>query len=171
MQNKLGSIVRLKHIIQSYPEIQADTALDIARNSLTSLVPLVSGNFCIEDSGLQVDALNGFPGPYSSYVFRTIGWQGILDLLQGTENRKAHFISVIGLYWNREIYTFEGRCEGTIANVGAGKTGFGFDPIFIPDAGSGKTFAEMEMASKNNISHRSLSTKQLLDFLRSTDQI
>jgi XTP/dITP diphosphohydrolase len=165
MNQKLKGVVDLSLYNQAYPEIQADTALDIARNSLTTLVPLIDGNFCIEDSGISVEALKGFPGPYSSYVYRTIGWQGILDLMAQNPQRNATFVSVIGLYWKGDIHMFQGSCEGTLTFEGKGDQGFGFDPIFVPD-GHQLTFAELDMETKNQVSHRSRSTQLLADFLR-----
>ena len=110
----------------------------------------------IEDAGLYVEALKGFPGAYSSYVFRTIGGNGLLRLLSGEKRREAEFRSAVA-YGEADgsIWLFEGRVRGAIAGTPRGTGGFGFDPIFVPES-SPKTFAEMPIEEKNRISHRAL---------------
>ena len=105
----------------------------------------------MEDSGLFIDALNGFPGPYSSYVFRTLGNRGIVKLLDGMENRKAYFLSVVAYADGCEIRSFTGKVKGNISREIRGGEGFGFDPVFEV---SGKTFGEVSIKEKNEISHR-----------------
>ena len=83
----------------------------------------------IEDDGLFIDSLNGFPGPYSSYVFKTIGNNGILQLLK--HNRQAKFCSIIFYYDNKNSKSFEAKIDGTISKSQHG-SGWGYDPIFIP---------------------------------------
>ena len=102
----------------------------------------------IEDDGLYIDSLDGFPGPYSSYVHKTIGNQGILDLLK--KNRDAKFISNITYCDKKNLESFEGKLDGCISKSEKG-TGWGYDPIFIPK-NTKKTFAEL--IDKNNLSHR-----------------
>jgi XTP/dITP diphosphohydrolase len=126
-----------------------------------------------DDSGLIVDALNGEPGVYSA---RYAGEHGnhaanikkVLGKLQGIENRKARFITVISLIWNGEEHFFEGIIEGTIRHQIAGNGGFGYDPIFQPD-GYEITFAEMSMDEKNKISHRARAMEKLIKFLNTTE--
>ncbi len=117
----------------------------------------------IEDSGLFVEALKGFPGVYSAYVFKTIGYSGILKLLAGVENRRAYFESVVGLKLKGEVRIFRGRVDGVIAEKARGKGGFGYDPIFIPE-GSEKTFAEAPEI-KNRVSHRKRALEEMRKFL------
>lgn len=122
-----------------------------------------------DDSGLIVDALNGEPGVYSA---RYAGEHGnhaanikkVIDKLQGIQNRKARFITVISLIWNGEEHFFEGIIEGTIRHQVAGNGGFGYDPIFQPD-GYEITFAEMSLDEKNKISHRARAMEKLIKFL------
>jgi XTP/dITP diphosphohydrolase len=123
-----------------------------------------------DDSGLEIDALNGEPGVYSA---RYAGKHGdhdanidkVLTKLGDTHNRKARFRTVISLIWNGEEHFFEGTVEGTIRHERAGKEGFGYDPIFQPD-GYNITFAEMSLAEKNNISHRAIAVEKLIAFLK-----
>ena len=122
-----------------------------------------------DDSGLEIDALNGDPGVYSA---RYAGEHGnhaanikkVLDNLQDETNRKAHFRTVISLIWDGEEHFFDGTVEGTIRTAPSGTDGFGYDPIFEPD-GYHITFAEMSMDEKNKISHRAKAMEQLIDFL------
>jgi XTP/dITP diphosphohydrolase len=142
-----------------YDEFQGDTLQEIAVKSARALSKVIGEPFFIEDSGLFVEALNGFPGVYSSYVLKTIGNPGILKLMEGIENRRAYFEAVIAFYDGSEIHTFVGRVDGEIAEEMRGDKGFGYDPIFLYGE---KTFAEMGEA-KNAVSHR---RKALENFLR-----
>lgn len=122
-----------------------------------------------DDSGLEIDALNGEPGVYSA---RYAGAHGnhaaniskVLDNLKGETNRKARFRTVISLIWNGEEHFFEGTVEGSIRRELSGSGGFGYDPIFEPE-GYDITFAEMSMEEKNAISHRAKAMERLIAFL------
>ena len=137
-------------------EIQADALEKVAIFKVTSVINQIKPPFFIEDSGFFVNALKGFPGVYSAYVMKVIGNKGILDLLGESTNRKAHFESVIAYIDEAyQIHTFKGINRGKVSDSVIGKSGFGFDPIFISDdIMSGKTFAELTMVEKNQISHR-----------------
>ena len=123
-----------------------------------------------DDTGLEVEALNGAPGVYSArYAGEHCSYQDnvnkMLNALDGVENRKAVFRTVIALNLEGETYYFEGRCEGQITKEQRGSEGFGYDPIFQPD-GFDKTFAELGMDVKNSISHRGRATQKLIEFLQ-----
>ena len=126
-----------------------------------------------DDSGLVVDALNGEPGVYSA---RYAGEHGnhaanikkVLAKLDGIENRKARFVTVISLTWEGKEYVFEGVVNGTIRHETTGTGGFGYDPIFQPD-GYDITFAEMTMDEKNKISHRARAMEKLILFLKNIE--
>lgn len=142
--------INIKHLDYDCPEIQSsdlsEIALECARSSFEHLkIPL-----CVEDSGLFISGLKGFPGPYSSYVFKTIGNGGILRLLDRV--RKAKFVSAVAYKDLEKEKTFIGEVEGNIALKEQGRGGFGFDPIFIPK-GKDKTFAQ-DRETKNEVSHR-----------------
>ncbi|ASJ08138.1 non-canonical purine NTP pyrophosphatase [Thermococcus siculi] len=147
-----------------YPEIQADTLEEVAEYGLRWLAGRIDGPFFLDDSGLFIDALRGFPGVYSAYVYRTLGVDGILKLMEGVGDRKAHFKSVIA-YWDGDVHLFTGRVDGEITHEKRGSGGFGFDPIFMP-AGFGKTFAEMTIEEKNEISHRGRALKAFAEWLK-----
>ncbi len=146
-----------------YPEIQADTLQEVARFGLDWLRPRIDGPFMLEDAGLFIDGLDGFPGVYSSYVYKTIGIHGILQLLENAGGRKAVFRSVIGVY-DGEQHFFTGECHGSIAREVWGEHGFGYDPIFVPE-GSEMTFAEMQPTEKNRYSHRGSAVEKLSAYL------
>lgn len=122
-----------------------------------------------DDSGLEIDALNGEPGVYSA---RYAGQHGdhdanmdkVLSKLGAAENRKARFRTVISLIWRGSEHFFEGTVEGSIRHGRAGTAGFGYDPIFQPD-GYDITFAEMSLEEKNSISHRAKAMEKLVAFL------
>ena len=126
-------------------------------------------NCFADDSGLEIDALNGEPGVYSA---RYAGKQGdheaninkVLADLGSTANRRARFLTVISLIRNGEEHFFEGTVEGSIRHGRAGAEGFGYDPIFQPD-GYDRTFAEMSLDEKNRISHRAKAVEKLVAFL------
>jgi len=146
-------------------EIQGDSLDEIVLFAAENVTRDRRVHFDIEDAGLFIDALRGFPGPYSNYVYRTIGCEGILRLMNGITNRNAEFRSIIALCFRGIIKVFRGVCKGKISNEVRGHFGFGFDPIFIPE-GSQKTFGEMSTAEKNMHSHRAKAVKLMIEFIR-----
>lgn len=122
-----------------------------------------------DDTGLEVDALNGAPGVYSA---RYAGEDGnaenninkLLGEMEGQSNRKARFVTAIALILNGKEYLFEGEVRGIISPERRGEKGFGYDPVFIPD-GYSQSFAEMDPAEKNSISHRGRALEKMRQFL------
>ncbi|RJS85211.1 XTP/dITP diphosphatase [Candidatus Bathyarchaeota archaeon] len=152
-------------------EIQSNSLEDIAKFRALDAVKKSNLPVIVEDAGLFIEALKGFPGPYSSYVYRTIGRKGLLTLLKKTENRKAFFKSVVAYSEpGGDVQIFSGMVEGEIAHSERGRSGFGFDPIFKPLEGDGRTFGEMTTEEKNRISHRSRALKKFADWYRSVDK-
>jgi len=150
-----------------YPEIQADSLEDVAFFGAEDVKKRFDKPFFLEDAGIFIDALNGFPGVYSAYVYYSIGCKGVLKLLEGfnDDKRKACFKSVIAYSEpGKKPLIFIGECKGKISFKTMGNHGFGFDPIFIPE-GEEKTFAQMETDEKNCFSHRGKSLEKLLNFL------
>ncbi len=126
-------------------------------------------NCFADDTGLEVAALDGRPGVYSArYAGNSAdssdNIEKLLTELKGVEDRRASFRTVIALIIANQEYLFEGIIHGTIAESASGSEGFGYDPVFIPD-GFSKTFSEIGVEEKNKISHRSIATKKLVDFL------
>jgi XTP/dITP diphosphohydrolase len=145
--------IKLLHYAIERVEIQSDDLNEIAVYSLKNIndnVPIV-----VEDAGLFINRLNGFPGPYSSYVLEHLGNPGILKLMDDVEERSAKYVSAVAYRDDEEVHVFQGIVEGNITLNIIGTNGFGFDPIFIPNEGDGRTFGEMSDVEKNSISHRS----------------
>lgn len=122
-----------------------------------------------DDTGLEVNALNGEPGVFSA---RYAGSQRnaddnmnkLLNELENKKDRSAHFKTVVALILNGEQHTFPGICEGTIIKEKKGEKGFGYDPIFMAD-GFTETFAQISLAEKNRVGHRGKAVQKLIDFL------
>ncbi|MFC2175290.1 RdgB/HAM1 family non-canonical purine NTP pyrophosphatase [archaeon] len=142
------------------PEIQADSLEEVAVFSIKHAFKELGEPCFVEDAGLFIEALNGFPGVYSKPVWERIGLTGVLKLLEGAEGRSAVFRAVIAYHNGGEIQTFKGECKGTISETIRGEQGFGFDPIFVPE-GREKTFAE-DFAYKQEVSHRAMALKGFL---------
>jgi XTP/dITP diphosphohydrolase len=152
-------------------EIQSDSLSDIAQASVIDAFTRCRLPVIVEDAGLFINALNGFPGPYAAYAYKTVGNAGLLKLMENVEDRKATFKSVIAYYdGHGKPVCFEGEAAGKITNEerrGNGKAGFGFDPIFQP-SGSAKTFAEMTLEEKNGFSHRAKAISKFADWYKKT---
>ena len=155
------------------PEIiepQSDDLVTVARSKISQGVALLAGAgmadsaLLVEDAGLFIDALRGFPGVYSSSVLEKLGLDGILTLLQGREQRTALFGCCAAMWDGERLLIGEGTCTGEMAQEARGEHGFGYDPLFIPD-GEGaddRTFAQMSVEEKERSSHRSRAYEQLV---------
>jgi XTP/dITP diphosphohydrolase len=140
------------------PEPQADRVEDVVRVKLDAVAD-VSGPVMVEDSGLFIPALGGFPGVYSAHILRIWKFGPILELLR-TRPRAAYYRSVVGVRRGRKRWLFSGEVAGSIAKRAAGSGGFGYDPIFIP-SGWRRTFAQGTEEEKNAISHRGRAVRQV----------
>jgi XTP/dITP diphosphohydrolase len=153
-------------------EIQSENLKEIAQKSALNAYRLCGLPIFVEDAGLFIESLSGFPGPYAAYVYHTIHNGGILTLLKNTKDRRAKFQSVIAYCDSQnpcEPLCFDGESKGVITlteRIEQGKSGFGFDPIFQPD-GSVKTFAEMTIEEKNGYSHRATAIRKLAEWYSS----
>ena len=144
----------LEHIKTPYPEFQAESLEITIIPGLQWAMSRYNRPVMIDDSGLFVNALKGFPGVYSSYAFKTVGCDGILSLMQGVKERSARFECCIGFMRpGADPFIAKGVAEGSISAEKVGTGGFGYDPIFIPE-GYHKTYAQFEVSEKNKISHR-----------------
>ena len=150
-------------------EIQDDNLESIAKASAIDAVKKCGLPIFVEDAGLFIEALNGFPGPYSSYIYRTIGTKGILKLMENVDERDAYFQSVVAFSGPEEApKCFQGKVKGKISMEERGGSGFGFDPIFEPSGGRKKTFAEMTTTEKNEYSHRAEALRKFAKWYKST---
>ena len=157
--------VNLKRLNEKPAEIQSDNLEEIANYSLIQVLAKKRLPVFVEDTGLFIETLKGFPGPYSSYVFRTVSFEGILKLTQNIRNRRAYFLSVIA-YCEPPLkpILFTGKINGVITFENRGSGGFGFDPIFLPHDAL-KTFAELTIKEKNLFSHRAKAVKKLFQWI------
>jgi XTP/dITP diphosphohydrolase len=149
-------------------EIQNENLEEIAKTSAVGAFKQCSLPVIVEDAGLFVEALNGFPGPYAAYVYKAIGNEGILILLRNAKDRNAKFQSAIAYCSSgmKNPKCFSGEAIGEITREERRRetaSGFGFDPIFKP-ANSRKTFAEMTIAEKNKHSHRAKALEQFAEW-------
>ncbi len=164
-QNALGEYgIEMEHINREYDEVQTAYLEEVVDKGLKALHAAGLNNFMIDDSGLFVEALKGFPGVYSAYGQKTIGNAGILKLMEGIEDRRAVFKCCIGCMIGDETVIVTGMCPGVILECTRGDGGFGYDPIFSPDGEH--SFAEIPLEEKNVISHRGAATRMLIDGLR-----
>jgi len=150
-----------------------ETLTENAREK-SMVIHRLTGMDCFsEDTGLEVDALNGAPGVRSArYAGEKANaddnLQKLLAEMKGIANRSARFRTVISLVLNGQEYIFEGDCEGTITGSAFGTAGFGYDPVFMP-AHYDKTFAELGIEVKSSISHRKKAIQKMSKFLGSPE--
>ena len=147
-----------------------DTLNENAFEKANTIFKITATNCFSEDTGLEIEALNGAPGVKSArYAGEDRNFQAninkVLNELNNIENRAAQFRTVICLIWENQTYYFEGICKGHISTTMQGEKGFGYDPIFIPE-GAEKSFAQMSMEEKNKFSHRQKAVTRLFEFLR-----
>ena len=162
-------------------EPQCDDLEIVARSKLQQAqghLPHPDDALMVEDAGLFVDALDGFPGVYSAYVLKTLGCNGMLKLMQGGNNRNAEFQAVAALLLDGNVFVSRGVCQGVLAAEASGVDGFGFDPIFVPNdieregivqTTNGLTFADVDLSVKEEFSHRRKALDGLLELLSTTE--
>jgi len=156
--------IEMEHYKLPYDEVQTSDLEEVVQKGMDEIVRKGIRDFIVDDTGLFIDALKGFPGVWSAYAQKTIGNKGILKLMEGVEDRGAEFRCCIGCDLNGERTVVTGVCRGYITDSERGTDGFGFDPIFSPD---GKlTFAEMPIDEKNGISHRGNAVRLLIEKLK-----
>jgi XTP/dITP diphosphohydrolase len=166
-------------------EVRSDDCREVSACCASELYRRFRRPLIVEDSGIYVEALGGFPGAYSAWAMEKIGIGGILALMKGKNQRKAHFICAVSYAGNgiglkadgkqggaaserraaksAVVRTFVGKCDGKIALKATGTLGFGYDPVFVPLGGK-KTFAQ-DARMKENVSHRKKAFEALGKFL------
>lgn len=174
IQAAIGSQLEVVSLKQAGIDIdipEPHDTLEANASEKSRTIHQLTGEHCFsEDTGLEVEALNGEPGVKSArYAGEDKAFdknvEKLLSKLGNQENRKARFRTVISLIWEGREWLFEGICEGTITREPAGTGGFGYDPVFIPTDGD-RTFAQMTMAEKNELSHRKKAADKLVLFLQ-----
>ncbi|MBS3068142.1 XTP/dITP diphosphatase [Candidatus Micrarchaeota archaeon] len=156
--------ISVEHFNFKHNEIRSDSLEEIAMEAVDTTFAQLKKPVFVEDTGLFIDALNGFPGTYSAWALKKIGSDGILKLLKSASNRAATFKTCIAFANGKITKTFLGECKGAIATKKRGKSGFGYDPIFTPK-GYKKTFAE-DLEIKVKVSHRFAALQKLTEFLK-----
>lgn len=147
------------------PELQGD-AIEIAKEKCILAAKKVKGAVFIEDTSLCFNALNGMPGPYIKWFLDSCGHVGLNKMLDGFEDRSAYAQTIIAYTTgpDDEVFVFDGRTDGNIVTA-RGPLDFGWDPVFAPTEGEGKTYAEMNKEFKNTISHRGRAFEKFRAFL------
>ncbi|MBN2454811.1 non-canonical purine NTP pyrophosphatase [Candidatus Woesearchaeota archaeon] len=147
----LGAEIKFKVLKAEYPELRFDSSCEVAMSSAKALAEKLKDEVVVEDSGLFIKALGGFPGTCTRYVHERIGNAGILKLMKGVRNRQCEYVSAIGFCApGKKPMCFRGVEEGRIAEKEKGKNGWGQDPIFIPK-GSKKTYGETRRRGDINL--------------------
>ena len=142
-------------------EIQSDSLNNIARFAAEQAAKKHGRTVVVEDSGLFVKRLGGFPGPFSSYVHATVGFEGLLRLLSHENRREAYFQASLAVASARGfVQSFSAKAYGTISRKALGRNGFGFDPVFVP-RGTKTTFAQGGVEFKQRFSHRAKAFRKL----------
>ena len=144
--------VEMEHLHLPYDEIQTSELEEVVRKGMDEIRSKGVNDFIIDDSGLFINALKGFPGAYSAYGQKTIGNKGILRLMEGVKDRSSVFKCCIGCDIGGRTIIVTGECPGYILDSERGNEGFGYDPIFTHD--NERSFAEIGVEEKNEISHR-----------------
>ncbi len=162
-RDHLGAVTEVTQFDYDYVEVQADEVGEIAAHGAREAYEATGTGepVIVDDTGLFIRGLSGFPGPYASFVEHTLGIERVWGLAQDLEDRRATFRSAIAYADGETVEVFEGSVQGTLV-APRGEGGFGYDPIFEHD---GTTLAEMTMAEKNAVSHRARALSKLADWL------
>ena len=161
-QKAFGDLgVKMEHLHIPYDEVQTAELEEVVEKGMAEIRSKGISDFMIDDSGMFVDSLKGFPGVYSAYVQKTIGNQGILKQMSGVKDRRAVFKCCIGCDIGGETIVVTGVCRGKITEEERGAEGFGYDPIFTHDGV--RTFSELPLDEKNSISHRGNAARMLAE--------
>jgi non-canonical purine NTP pyrophosphatase (RdgB/HAM1 family) len=147
------------------PEIQAATTADVALHKARAGYERLGRPVIVEDSGVELRAFGGFPGPFIKYWEALGGLASICRAAAGAGDRAVTAVCVLGVCTAEEAYVVEGRCEGTLAEHPRGGGGFGWDAIFVPQ-GDARTFGEMSAEEKDRVSHRRRAWEALARRLR-----
>ncbi len=167
-----GTGVSVEQAEVDIDEIQAPDVADVARRKVRdSHADLgVDEPVIVDDTGLYVDALSGFPGSQASFFLETCGNEGLVTLMDGRDNRDAYFKTCMAIYEpsSDEVTLLNGRCDGQITTERRGDSGFGYDPVFRPD-GHDMTFAE-DPEYKMDVSHRSAVIEKLVAWVQDSSE-
>jgi XTP/dITP diphosphohydrolase len=160
--------LRLGRLRTKGVEPQSDSVAEVALTAAAGIAAGRNRRIFVEDTGLFVKSLGGFPGAYAAFVNRTLGPKGLLKLLLGSTDRSAEFVSAVALVGSsRSPRVFIGRLRGSISMHPVGSHGFGFDPVFVPEGGQ-RTLAQLTLEEKCTISHRAKALRAMGQWLVSS---
>ena len=145
-------------------EIQDTDVGNVVRDKALRAYALIKKPVIVEDTGLYIKALNGFPGALVKWMVEAMGPSGICRIVKGYGNKSAYGETCIAFYDGKKLAVFSGRVDGRITASPKGSNGFGWDPVFMPN-GSDKTFAQMDSSEKNKVSHRRKAALKLRTYL------
>ncbi|MGB3076614.1 MAG: RdgB/HAM1 family non-canonical purine NTP pyrophosphatase [Chitinophagales bacterium] len=174
VQAMLGNDIHVLSLSDLYYEGELPETHETLEENALEKAQFISNKFSMdcfsEDTGLEIDALNGEPGVYSARYAgngksATDNIERVLRKMSGEKNRKAKFRTIVCLILKDQIHYFEGIVNGIISEDITGNSGFGYDPVFIPE-GSNKTFATMSKEEKNRTSHRRIAVERMKEFLK-----
>lgn len=146
------------------PEIQSLSVEEVAKKKAMDAYKIVRQPVIVDDTGMSIEALNSLPGALVFFFLASLGTQGILDIMRNKKNRKASVSTCIAYADNEGVKTFVGTVFGVISKEIKGESGFGYDPIFIPE-GYDKTYAEMSADEKNKISMRKIALMKFREYI------
>lgn len=150
------------------PEVQSLDIEEVAKVKALAAFALVKKPVIVDDTGMNIEALNGLPGALITWFLKKLGPKGVLGLVSSCENRKASVSTCIAYADDEGVVSFTGTVEGVLADHPRGENGFGYDSIFIP-SGQSKTYAEMTPEEKNGISMRKIAILKFKEFLGKED--
>ena len=150
---EVGASLDLERVRLELPEIQAATTAEVALVKARAAFAAVHRPVVIEDAGIELDALGGFPGPFIKYWELLGGLPSICRAVDGAD-RGVVAVCALAVCTGADAFAVEGRVRGAVAEAPRGTSGFGWDAIFVPDEGDGRTFGEMTAPEKDRISHR-----------------
>ncbi len=164
----LGFRIRNRNI--DFAEIQALSEEEVARRKVADAYNAIRGPVIVEDTGLHMEGLDGFPGALIKWFIKGLGYERICRLADLCDNRRAYGETCVAFYDGKTLKTFVGRVDGSIAMHPKGRRKFGWDYIFIPK-GHGRTFAEMTISEKNRLSMRGKAFLKMRKFLEDNNFI
>ncbi len=147
-------------------EVQSDDPGEIAKFAAKEASKSAGRPLVVEDTGLFISSLNGFPGPYANYAYRKLGLDTVLRMLEGSRSRVARFESAVAYCEpGGRPMLFRGSLRGRVGTRALGSRGFGFDPIFVP-RGENATLAQMTLQRKCSLSHRAIAVRKFGEWYR-----
>ena len=162
-----GGTIEIMHVALDIPEHRSNGVGEIAREKARYAYDRLHVPLIVDDTAFEIDALNGFPGPYAAYVLGAIGNAGILKLMDGVADRAARFTTAIAFADEQGPRVFSGTINGTIVYTPRGTGGFGYDPIFEVN---GRTLAELTLDEKSAMSHRARALITFRDWFLAQDE-